>query len=238
MIVIGTTTAPYKVLTDDDAERWFVGAEELAQTTYDATGEDVTYFAALEYDGRGMDIYQDFLAQGEELSQSPHLGFDYYTFSLNDQEPELDGTNRLFRICTGRNLVHEYAQRDRDISHILFVDSDLIIPPDSVIKLLEVGRPICGGDVPSYCMNGPRVSGYDFPVEKHWNTAGFLMIRREVFRRLRWRADIEAGSTDDPCFAMDAEAAGFGETYVRKDLIGHHKSLVQLEHRGHDLKVY
>jgi hypothetical protein len=66
------------------------------------------------------------------------------------------------------------------------------------------------------------VPEYPFPVQSHMNTAGFLLIAREVFRRLRWRFDLEAGLTDDPCYYRDAKELLGVPTYVRKDVIGRH----------------
>lgn len=237
-IIIGTTTAPYKALSGEDLD-WLHGAEDMIAQTLPVIEGDLIYAAALEVDGRGAGVYDALYKRlGQLEAFSPRVKVMVWTFSVDDNDKEINGANRLVRICTGRNMIHEMVNRMPEVSHVMFIDSDLKIPADSLVKLLEMDHPIVGGDVPSYCLGGPWVPEYDFPVQQHWNTAGFLLITSAVARKLRWRSDLQAGSTDDPCFASDAEAMGFGPTYVRKDIIGIHRPLAAVEHRGHDLRIY
>lgn len=78
----------------------------------------------------------------------------------------------------------------------------------------------------------------EWDVQEHMNTAGFLLVQRDLFRRLRWRWDLDAGMTDDPCYHADALALGV-PTYVRHDVIGRHwpEQIPALEARGYDLTV-
>jgi hypothetical protein len=224
MIVVGTTCAPYKV--DGSELNWLLHADEFVDRD-----PQTRFFAALELvPGRDPALY------GRLRTRLATLAGTAWTFSLDDGERELTSGNRLTRICLGRNLIAEFAARTT-ASHVLFLDSDLQVPGDAIEKLLELNAPIAGGDVPSYCLHGPTVAGYDFPVERHWNTAGFLLVRRDVFTRVRWRHDPDHGLTDDPCYAADAVALGFDETLVRKDLIGHHVPLIPMEERGHDRRL-
>lgn len=234
-ILIGTTIPPFKVEKGEDVH-WLNGAEKMIEETLPNIEGDLYFFAALEVDARGMGVYESLLSRMKELEQD-RVHIDYWTFSIDDNDTHINGANRLIRICTGRNLVEEYACRNTSISHILFLDSDLKVPSSSINKLLEMKHPVVGGDVPSYCLGGPWVEKYDFPVKEHWNTAGYLLVERQVFRKVKWRADLEAGASDDPCFAADCIAMGFGPTYVRKDLIGIHPPLAPLEARGHDLEI-
>lgn len=227
MIVVGSTLAPYKV--DGSELDWLKSGEEFLDR------DPLThFFAALELlPNRGPAVF------ARLRTRLNALGGTSWAFSLDDGEEELTSENRLTRICMGRNLITEYACRVA-ASHILFLDSDLSVPGDSIEKLLEVDAPIVGGDVPTYCLHGPSdLSRHAFPVERHWNTAGFLLVRREVFKRVRWRHEHfhMTGLTDDPCYAWDAESLGFGETLVRKDLIGHHVPLIPMEKRGHDRRL-
>jgi hypothetical protein len=255
MIVIGTTIAPYKHDDVRQALSWLCAAKHWAQT------QDVQFFAALEVDGRGRDVHQAVLDQLKTLPGTS------WTFSLNDNAVHVDSENRLVRICTGRNLVSQYAH-DIGASHILFVDSDVALPLDALEKLLKVDWPIVGGHVPTYCLDGPLVRcqrravgaaqlwevtvggqhrlTVDHPLfaegmdlREHMNTAGFLLVRRALFRQLRWRWDKDAGLTDDPCYHADAARLGY-PTWVRHDVVGHHwpPTIGALEHRGHDTKIY
>lgn len=76
-------------------------------------------------------------------------------------------------------------------------------------------------------------------VRVHMNTAGFLLVHRDLFTRLRWRTDLDNGHTDDPCYDMDARALGY-PTLVREDCVAVHypESIPPLEYRGHDLAIH
>ena len=238
-LVIGTTVPPFKAVDNEDVQ-WLEGAEQIAQHAFGIGFSKVTFFVAIELDARGPGLFTPLIHLMNELEKAVSgVECVQWKFAIDDGADVIGASNRLVRICTGRNLIHEYAMRSDNVTHILFVDSDLIIPTDSVPKLLEMNYPIAGGDVPSYCLGGPVREEYSFPVQEHWNTAGFLLVSRDVFRKVRWRHDIyDQGATDDPCFALDVVEAGFGPTHVRKDLIGIHKPLKPLEGRGHDLAIH
>lgn len=146
MIVVGTTVAPFKSLAGETLD-WLVSAEKMVE----ASPVPLSFFVAIEIDDRGMSVHQDLMMRLKEVGAVAPV--DAWTFSINDNEKKVDGGNRLHRICTGRNLVHEYAFRDSEISHVLFVDSDLKVPANCVEQLLEVDKPIVGGDVPAYCVD-------------------------------------------------------------------------------------
>lgn len=238
-LVIGTTIPPFKALDEEDTQ-WLECANKMALRAMSAGFRKVHFFAALEVDGRGKKPFGRLLERMAQIEAShEHITARHWIFALDDNEDEITGVNRLIRICTGRNLVQEYALRKKRVSHVLFLDSDLKVPADCVPMLLEMDHPVVGGDVPSYCLAGPVVDRYPFPVQRHWNTAGFLLVQRDVLRKVRWRSDVhDSGSSDDPCYNQDVKDAGFGNTLVRKDVIGVHRPLVGLTGRGHDLKVH
>lgn len=191
------------------------------------------------------------------------LGGTVWRYSLDQGEQSVSSDNRLVNICTGRNLAHEYAQRRPDIEAIMFIDSDVTPPADGIRTLMQVDRPIVGGHIENYCLDGPRVSfnmstfgrwavrvgrstyersslpfPKEFDVREHWTSAGALLVRRPVFRKLRWRWDADANHmTDDPCFQHDAVDAGFGMTWTVHSSLWDHPILTALENRGHDLEV-
>ncbi len=230
MIIVGATCASWKCNGKGELA-WLETAEALIEDAA-SVGHELTFFASLEVDARRQQPFHGLLDRMEDLPSS------FWTFSLDDGVEEIDTMNRLVRICTGRNLVHEYALRNF-ASHILFVDTDTWVPGDSISKLLELRHPVVGGEVPNYRLQGPPVPGFDFPVQEHWNTAGFLLVERDVFTRLRWRTDHPLGLSDDPCFDFDAHAAGFGHTWVRKDVIGQHiEPLLPVEERTADKRIH
>lgn len=210
---------------------WLVGAEEL-RANAEAVGHEVEFFAVLEVDGRGTAPFNPLF---ERLLA---IGGGYYTYSLDDKRTKVTGGNRILHIVTGRNILTEYAVSRSDCTHLLYLDADTTPPPDAIPRLLEVDHPLVGGDVPTYCLSGPPVPEYPFPVEEHMNTAGFLLADRSIFRAVRWRADPDLNLTDDPCFHADALALGV-PTYVRKDVQGSHHppSIGPIEARGHDMTV-
>lgn len=226
-LLVGATIAPHKI--DGTESNWLTHADRfMAQGA--ALDIDVQFFLALELDARGYEPYYDL------LDVAVTYPGDHWTFSLDDGDDEIDSDNRLVRICVGRNLVTEYAIRHGH-DWILYLDTDLTPDPDTIDKLLEVEGPIVGGEVPGYCLSGPEVPGYGFPVETYeFNTAGYLLVERRLYPRLRWRRDPDMGMTDDPCYCADARALGF-PTLVRKDCVGTHPPLVPLENRGTDRVV-
>lgn len=246
-VLVAATLAPYKTGRPSDALSWLLGAEDRA-----TGGVAVEHFAALEVDARGLGPY-DRIGLLDDLDD---LDAARWSFSLDTGASEITTSERLHRICTGRNAIADYAAR-RNFDWVLYLDSDMRVPSDSILRLLDVDWPIVGGDVPHYCLSGPPRfsrrgwsmaadgafravdlgSSFGYPVEAHWNTAGFLLVERRLSRRLRWRyVPGERIVTDDPCYAADALALGW-ETLVRKDLVGQHAPLVPVEYRGHDLEI-
>lgn len=213
MICVATTIAPYKL--DGSELNWLRTAEEMFV-------DDVHFFAAIENVGPAFDPFLKRLAQ---------VRGEYWTFNVDDGQDVITSANRLHRICMGRNLIIEFALTRPRISHVLFLDSDLIAQGDCVSKLLELDAPLAGGDVPSYCLTGPAVRHRVPNVQRHWNTAGFLMVRRDVLRDLRWGHDPDAGETDDPWYQHRAVKLGYPMTLVRKDVLGLHTPLVPVEQR-------
>jgi hypothetical protein len=226
VILVGCTIPPYKMGGPDGYwSSWLANAEAIRQS------HDVRFVAVLEHDARGLDPFRPL------LYRLARLGGMVLGFSYDDGAASITTGNRLVRICTGRNLLTQWAV-DNGASHILYTDADTAIPGDAIPKLLEVDWPVVGGRVPTYCLEGPDVGGYPFRVTEHMNTAGFLLVARDVFRTLRWRTDPDLGLTDDPCYHADATALGF-PTRVREDCVAEHfpPCIGPLEERGHDLAV-
>lgn len=230
-ILVATTCAAWKASGEDaEAETfsWLAHADDWREQL------DVTFFAAVQV-GQGREDRLDPL-----VTRVISLGGSVWRFSIDDGEDAVNSDNRLIGITTGRNLAHEWANRHLDVSHILFLDTDTTPPVDAIEKLLELDHPIVGFNVPQYVLSGPDVPGPWEPgaVREHWNTAGALMITREVAMALRWRWQVAGPRmTDDPAFQADAVARGFGPTWTRHDIQGSHRSLVPVEVRGHDLSI-
>jgi len=251
-VLVAATVPPYK--SDDSMSEWSSWLENAGALVEDAALNDceVEFFAALETDGRGLKPHSPLL---QLLSG---LGGSAWTFSIDTGATSYGTGERLVRIVTGRNLITDYAMRNGH-DWIFYVDSDLRPDPKTFTKLFALSWPVCGGDVPHYCLSGPAVTNrrhwgvvdggivaskgddgdvYAFPVEEHWNTAGYLLVNRAIFEKVRWRYESTGdGLTDDPCWAEDVEVRFGIRTLVRKDCVGQHAPLVPVERRGHDLEI-
>jgi len=224
-IVIGTTAAGHK---HKSVLNWLEDAEQLQQIT----PHDICYFLAAEMHPTGYDSRLN-----EVSARVRALGGTVWRFMIDDESDVITNATRMVRICEGRNLITEYAIRER-ADWILFIDSDIVVPSDVINKLLEIGKPFCGFNVPSYCLSGEAVHGFNFPVQIYQNTAGAWFLHHSVFRYFRWLWDPADGLTDDPAtYRLIRDKLGFVQ-HNRLDVCGEHEPLVRFEDRDEDLSVY
>lgn len=243
MIVVGTTLAAFACEDEDTSLSWLKNAEQI-QASWP---EPVVYFAALELDARGLDPFAPVLERMREVG-----GFQW-TFHLDDGRTTVTTANRLRHITMGQNLATDYALSHPACTHLLFLAGDLEPPPDALTKLVEVDHPLVGGHVPTYCLDGPRATAemwtaparpmvVTVDVRAHMASAAFVLIRRDLLRFVRWRWDLDAGMSDDPCLQHDAREFHGVETLVRHDCIGRHhpESIGPIETRypGVDMSVH
>jgi len=205
---------------------------------------NVSYFAALELDHRGLEPFKDVIETLQKINGA------YWTYTINDMEPKVTFSNRWIRIETGRNLVRDYAQRKRIVGGnnwgedtwkdnvgianndaILYIDSDMYINPFILEKMFEVDRPLVSVNVPAYGLRGPVIN--ESPrIEEHWNTAGMLLVNAPAYYDLPWYHNAYLNLSDDPTFQHLAQRLPYGQTWVRKDVHAEHMGqLVPVEHR-------
>lgn len=266
-VLVASTCAPYKLEKREEAFSWLAHAEAWKDAGHEffLAAEIHAHMTA----GRMDTVTDEWGVYDELRNKLRSVAAEVWYFAIDTGERMLTTSGRLARICTGRNLAMEYlCNRGGGHEAVLFIDTDVEPPVDAIDRLLEVDRQLVAFHVPTYCHDGPRVLVEDGPdhldhyvwvdgdynngmvldnspfptnadIREHWTTAGSLMVKRPAARRLRWRWDLEAGATDDPCFQADAVAAGFGQTWVRHDCVGqHHPGMVYpLEQRGHDLSL-
>lgn len=223
-ILLGATAAGHK---GAQAGHWLAQAEALRA----ATPHDVDFFLACEVQPDGLEPRLQALEARVAALQGTT-----WRFMVDDGSARIDAGNRLARICTGRNLVIEHALRTQ-AEWILFVDADIELPPDVLVRLLELDHPFCGFNVPSYVLHGPRAPGYAFEVQTYQNTAGAWFVHRTLFRRFRWLTDPQDGLTDDPATYRVIRDQLHCEQRNRMDVVGRHPPLVPFEQRAADLDV-
>jgi hypothetical protein len=176
--------------------------------------EDVRFFCAIEVDSRGKEFFKDLT---DELDA---IGGEYFFFSLDDKRTSVDTANRLRHITMGQNIATQYAC-DEGASHLLFVAADTVLTGETLPKLLELDTPLCGAEIPTYCLNGQVVQEFaPIPVQEQLISAACILIRRDVFEVLRWRYG--NGMSDDPAYRHDALTLLGVKSYVRKDVIVRH----------------
>lgn len=59
--------------------------------------------------------------------------------------PIVEGERSLFRIARGRNIVLGAARKNHDTIAYVFIDADIITPPDTIVKMLDSDGDIVGG---------------------------------------------------------------------------------------------
>ena len=120
---------------------------------------------------------------------------------------------RLFPIVIARNMSLEAAFA-LGASHIFQVDADVLVPPDSIERLLAIGRPVVSGLVPG--RGAHACANYLFHIQGTFGryiecshaTCGFTLIERKVFEVIRYRVGPhpihrETILSEDPAFGAD-----------------------------------
>ncbi len=153
------------------------------------------------------------------------------------QQPDFDKSVKLARgilnLDTERNVLVNYALQDPSVTHILFVDTDVLIEkpkPDineGIRALLSCHAPIASGIYRAkkkegfpwaFWMRNPNGQGL-MNIDKwsgNWLECdfigfGFVLIERQVFERLNypWFLWQEPEPSEDFYFCIQAKAAGF-----------------------------
>ena len=232
-IVVGTTLPTMAMLGHEDVwSAWLKRADRQRAMAADE-GYELRHFAAIQIDARGLEPF-------EPLIEALHrLGGEYWRYMLDDGRDKIDMTNRWRHITVGQNLVTEYCQSDPDVEWLLFLAADCAVSSDIVPRMLEMEHPLVAPYSPTYGLRGPKVDRYEYHVEDAMASAAAIFINRSIFTKIRWRWDLDAGMSDDPCFHHDARELLGVPTYVRHDVLARHypEAIGSYEDRGYDTAV-
>lgn len=240
-VLVASTMASYVLDREETWSSWLANASAMKTSHPDG----VDFFAAIEMDARGLNPFALLRNRLTMTNDEMLINGSWWPFSLDDGRVNISTKNRLRHICMGQNVCMERATAD-DYSHLLFIAADCKPPPDVIPKLLEVNEHVVAAHSPTYCLpNQPLIDRGDIPVATWVDpdtlcfSAACVMLDREAFRLLRWRADGDAGMTDDPCLQYDAWYNHHWPVYVRTDVITNHypASIPPIEMRGHDMQV-
>lgn len=239
MIVIGTTLTTYAMLDPDRSymwDAWLRHAELISETAPDA----VRYFVAIQTDARGLEPFSPLITRLEQV------GGEYWTFQLDDGRTEVHTFNRLRHITMGQNLLSDYAHA-MGATHLLHMAADCEPPASVIPKLLAVHSGLAAAYCPTYGLRGDELPEYpDFPVTGPSPVgapfaAVCVLLEREVFKRLKWRYDIDMGMSDDPAMAYDCETFLNVPVRIRLDCLAtHHPTIissVETRYPGLDMSV-
>lgn len=187
----------------------------------------------------------NWLNKYEAEPNSLPVDIDWWTIESSWRKiPEYDQHQvRLAPIVTARNMAIDYAL-SHQATHLLFIDSDVIPEPDGLEKLLSLDKSLCGGLVPGrgahsnvkYIFPG-KVGIFDggnekFPAPENaivcgHGTCGYMLIRRNVFGRLRfrWGDDPEVPGqmlSEDPAYCEDWFRISDEPFYIHKEATAQH----------------
>lgn len=224
MIVVGTSVPSWKAKEVEDCP-WLSHLDTLREDAQAAGHELRVLLVAEDYGGdescrAALEriIERVRFEDGEIIRFSLRMPTDADRVTWESREPHVD--------CA-RNLISWYAH-DVGADWLLCLDSDIEPPPHLLRDLLALDHPLCGANVPEYCLDGPRVDPWpdhldeSWDVRVHWNTAGCLLIERNIFRALLWKRDRKRGLSDDPAYADEARSLFGIECWVRHDIEAHH----------------
>ena len=129
-------------------------------------------------------------------------------------------------ISFSRNMIVEMALASSvPVDYLMFVDSDMVFPPETLLRLLQSGRPIVGATYarrkePFEALGRLKATGRDISLgglhEADALPAGMLLVKMGVFRQVKKPWFVETYDYDkEPWFASEdygfcakAKAAG------------------------------
>ena len=105
-------------------------------------------------------------------------------------------------VSRARNAATAHFLADKEATHLLFIDSDIIFEPEDVYRLIQANKEVIAGMYPKKYIawdrlkNDPDAEKVDFPIggeiqvtednyiESNYLPTGFLMTKREAIQKL------------------------------------------------------
>lgn len=155
-----------------------------------------------------------------QSSGKPYYVDCWWVTSSWMSRPQFDqDAARFMPIAHGRNMALDWAivwvMMHSDVSHLLFVDSDVRPHPGGLQHLLALDKPLSGGLVPGRGAHSHVNYVFGFKDQQgniircEHGTSGYLLIARSIFEVQRFRSGPAVTSRgtylcDDPAYASDA----------------------------------
>jgi hypothetical protein len=173
-------------------------------------------------------VHWRFMASLMEMQKPPQHGLIIRQGSIIDR--------------SRNDIVRLMLESPAKFTHLLFLDSDMIFPADTLVKLLACDQPIAGGlyyqRIPPFApvvFNRDAAGNYaqraaaqltPGPLSVDACGTGCLLIRRDVLEKLafpwfaiEWAGGVQRG--EDLYFCEKSRQAGIGVTLLTDLVIGH-----------------
>jgi len=147
-----------------------------------------------------------------------------------------------------RNSFIRIFLKSNDLTHLFLLDSDLEPPLDCIERLLALNAPLAGGCYPVFMLQGLRwallnadsdrlyrllewLPSQDEPFEVDAGGAGCLLIRRDVFDKVKWPwfkwVEFEDGrqESEDVFFFRKCNEAGYRVIIDPQIICNHFKKI-------------
>ena len=177
---------------------------------------------------------------------------DSVKFKVQDQNfmyQHLQIGKPMDRVVAARNAIFDYAHQN-DYDYVLFIDSDVIVPANTITQLWEYQMPVVSGfypiltefGLPTPCakMLNKEAPGFiDFPPDKLDGRVhsvdlvglGCILISFEIFSKFKFRCERgkygDLIKSEDWCFCEDLKKSGVAINFdtdlsAKHKLIGEH----------------
>ncbi len=152
--------------------------------------------------------------------------------------------SRIDKIITGRALIRHHFLQNKKYTHVFFLDTDVIMPPETISKLLSHDKQLVAGlylasqklpngkidTFPVGCVHHSEGKIKQLTIPEVWEPQlmeakitglGCVLVRRDVLEKIGFRniGDSTIGG-EDTAFFLDARAQGFPlflDTTIRCD---------------------